>query len=194
MTDINKLPLQSAKTFVNLDYDNIMSLYDYHPWDHGNNPNIDQITHKILNFKKDGVQPSRKFSVRMFSSALRGSIIPLITTNNNICCVVPSHTKDKVSVGMIEVLNIVYKGFKFTNSDTHLRRVYDVEKAATGGPRSIQLHLDSITVDEPEKVKGKTVFLFDDVTSTGASLQACKQLLLEAGAAAVVMIAIGHTR
>ena len=44
-----------------------------------------------------------------------------------------------------------------------------------------------------DDIKGETIFLFDDITTTGCSLLACKELLLDAGAAQVAMIALGQT-
>ena len=195
MTNISDLPMQDAKKYTQLDYEQVMTLYDYHPWNKGLNPNIDQITHKILGLKpKHDNKPTRRYSLELFTTAIRDSIIPLITTNNNICCVVPSHTAGDVSLGLRELMGRLKGDLKYTNTHTHLRRIYDVEKSATGGNRSLQHNLDSIRVMEPEKIRGNTIFLLDDITSTGSSLLACKQLLLQAGASKVVMIAIGQTR
>jgi predicted amidophosphoribosyltransferase len=40
---------------------------------------------------------------------------------------------------------------------------------------------------------GREVLLLDDVTTSGSSLEACKRLLLDAGAAAVKCAALGRT-
>lgn len=46
----------------------------------------------------------------------------------------------------------------------------------------------------PEKIKGKTILLVDDIMTTGATFNTCATLLLKAGAARVLAAAIARTR
>ncbi len=46
-------------------------------------------------------------------------------------------------------------------------------------------------MEENIDIKGDIVLLMDDVTTTGNSLYACKQILLERGADSVEMFALG---
>ncbi|WP_185753755.1 phosphoribosyltransferase [Selenomonas sp. AB3002] len=48
-------------------------------------------------------------------------------------------------------------------------------------------------MDERFEISGKTIFLLDDIVTTGNSLIAGKELLLEAGAAKVYPLAMGRT-
>lgn len=48
------------------------------------------------------------------------------------------------------------------------------------------------TVRNPERFRGKTVFLFDDVVTTGATLKEARKELLKAGAKRVVCVALAH--
>ena len=73
-----------------------------------------------------------------------------------------------------------------------LRRTKVVKKAAWGGPRSIDEHLNSISVKK-ELVKDKRIIVLDDVTTTGNSLQACQKLLHSAGATKVQKVVIAKT-
>lgn len=57
--------------------------------------------------------------------------------------------------------------------------------------RNIQKHLDTIYVTR--KIKGKIVYLFDDITSTGASMIACVEKLYEADAGHVVCFTLART-
>lgn len=44
----------------------------------------------------------------------------------------------------------------------------------------------------PERLKGKTVILFDDIVTTGASLAEARKTLLEAGTKEVICVALAH--
>lgn len=186
--DFSKLPSQNAKSYSALSYENIMPLYDYHPWDRSENPNIDQITNTLINLKKDKTPP-----IKFFTKVIRSQFLGLMPSTPKSFCIVPSHTKDHVSEAMMTIMNNLKAEFYFSNNSNLLNRTSTVPKAATGGDRSIQHHLDSIEVINNEHIQGKEVFLIDDISTTGNSMQACKKILLEAGAKKVVMISLGQT-
>jgi hypothetical protein len=56
---------------------------------------------------------------------------------------------------------------------------------------TIDEHLSSIQITEPSKVTGKVILLLDDVVTTGATFMACRKLLLDAGVAEVICLALG---
>lgn len=195
------LPGQVFKIYREIDYDNIMYLYDYHPWNRNGekNPHIDQITHDILNIKNPNDEKAnyRNKAVRFFKNSLTShnppSLLSLIDIQEDrLFAIVPSSTAYRVCKGMTELVNELRGPFSFINEQNILVRHATVPKAATGGLRDQRVHLNSIRVD-PRLLDGKSVFLFDDVTTTGCSLLACKKLLLDAGAAKVAMIALGQT-
>src|SRR5262249_7014454 len=74
-----------------------------------------------------------------------------------------------------------------------LVRYTAIPRLSSGGDRRISQHLQSIRVEPPVLVDGRLVFLLDDIATTGNSLCACKQLLLEAGAGVVKCIVLGRT-
>ena len=195
MRDMEKLKAECpiVNSFLALNSNSIMHLYDYHPWN--NPPLVDYVTFKIKNLKENTLQPhrARGYSVEFFVNALRASIVPISNLNNMAGCIVPKSNAGELSIGMINVLIKMAQEIGFSNSVNLLERVTSVQSAHTGGPRSIKIHKDSIRVVNVEQVYQKNVFLFDDVTTTGSSLKACKELLLEAGANQVFMIAFGKT-
>ncbi len=199
--DLKKLERECPNVYIPpvLNNTDIIALYDYYPWHNNKNPEINFVTFKMLNLKKkgDGKEAyARGHSVDFFTTALKKSILPLVQASgsDNVVCIVPSHEKDILSSGLLEMLNKLIKEFGFTNTNNLLRRTKTVESAHGGGDRSKQHHLDSIEAIYTDQFINKTVFLFDDVTSTGHSLNACKKILLNAGATEVIMIALGQTR
>ena len=74
-----------------------------------------------------------------------------------------------------------------------LVRARHFDKLAHGGDRSIDVHLKSIVVVHEELIEDEEVLVLDDVTTSGNSLEACKQLLLQAGARRVQKLALGKT-
>ncbi|WP_220813125.1 phosphoribosyltransferase [Pseudomonas paralcaligenes] len=197
---MGSLPHQEVRVYAEIDYNDIMYLYDYHPWYKNDvkNPKIDQVTHDILNIKNTDPRKLayRQKAVSFFSRALTSQKPPglstlLDKTTRSAFAVVPSSTAWRVSVGLMELINSIQGEFRFSNEGNPLARHITVPKAATGGLREQRIHLDSIR--SSGDVAGKEIFLFDDVTTTGCSLLACRRILLEAGASRVAMIALGKT-
>ncbi|NVZ30013.1 phosphoribosyltransferase [Pseudomonas gingeri] len=191
---VDNTPRQYTKKYSRINYEDIMFLYDYHPWSDGTNPRIDNITHTILNTKNSSTESRRRAAVNYFTKVLTtppGGLAKLASGEKCLFAIVPSHTSGGVSEALLQIVRNVSHAFNFVNADNVLFRHTTVPKAATGGQRSRLVHLESIAV--VNNIEGKTIYLFDDITTTGCSLLACKELLLDAGAAQVAMIALGQT-
>jgi len=67
-----------------------------------------------------------------------------------------------------------------------------IRRIVWGGPSYASLHRDTIRVEDAHRVAGRDVLLLDDIARSGASLRACRQMLLEAGAASVQAVALGR--
>lgn len=72
-------------------------------------------------------------------------------------------------------------------------RTQSIPKLATGGNRSMDVHLASMEANVVARTKGRAVMLLDDVMTTGNSLAAGRQILLNAGASEVFCVALGQT-
>ncbi len=68
-----------------------------------------------------------------------------------------------------------------------------MQKKSTGGKRDLTSEVESLTIVNESIVKDKQILLLDDVTTSGASLNAGKLRLEKAGAKLVVMFALGLT-
>lgn len=106
---------------------------------------------------------------------------------------VPSSDPAKARTGIRLVLERVAGQATIDGGFGVLVRSEEVVKLATGGDRSMKVHLESISVGDAARVKGKTILLVDDVLTTGNSLVACRRILTASGAAAVHAAALGKT-
>jgi len=73
-----------------------------------------------------------------------------------------------------------------------LVRQTTIRRIIFGGPSTRALHRATIRVEEAEIIQGRRVLLLDDIAKSGASLVACRELLLEAGASVVQAVALGR--
>jgi predicted amidophosphoribosyltransferase len=67
-----------------------------------------------------------------------------------------------------------------------------IRRITFGGPSTKALHRSTIRLENPHIIEGQRVLLLDDVAKSGASLIACREMLIEAGALLVQAMAIGR--
>lgn len=102
----------------------------------------------------------------------------------------PSSNAEKKKTG-ITMLGEKLAENRRVNKVYYLNRKYSIDKLALGGKRTQQVHMKSINAVEEMEISGDIVLLMDDVTTTGNSLYACRQILLDKGAEVVEMFALG---
>ena len=108
-------------------------------------------------------------------------------------CVVPSHTKGATNdSGIAELARRLARNDRVDKVD-YLVRSKTIDKLAYGGCSNIRVQLESISVNPNMTVEGDVVLIVDDVTTSGASLEACRNILLEHGARRVAMLALGQS-
>jgi hypoxanthine phosphoribosyltransferase len=109
--------------------------------------------------------------------------------------VVPSSSSENKISGIHLVAQKIAKSRQITITDATscLRRYRSIDKLALGGSRELATHTSSIEVINSHLIKNKNVLLVDDISTTGNSLRACKELLLKAGARKVKCVALGKT-
>lgn len=137
---------------------------------------------KKLHWLQNGYGPSIFFFLDQLKSALNDGFA---------LAVVPS--LDNTLDGIKRIARrLIYENHNLIDLTESLQRIQPLEASKTYHPRTIQEHLESIQVTEPEKVKHCHVLLLDDVAMTGHSIEACKQLLLKAGAKSVQCLVLGR--
>jgi predicted amidophosphoribosyltransferase len=154
----------------------------------------DVVSRMILDTKKS---TNRHFnlSVQFFSKELN-QVLPAIlnATRQYTAVVVPSSKEGEHSPGLEAILESVTKAHHRLSVEARaLNRHETIEKLATGGPREVHVHLDSVNVPDEDHVRGKRILLVDDITTTGHSFEGCKRILESAGARDIICLAIAKT-
>jgi hypothetical protein len=168
----------------------VIALGTYHPkwFKKGRNPlqnfDFDGYSQSILDVK-DGLETA----VNSFYERLE----PLLGFGFCVS-VVPSHVPRKCTSGVYKLARKLASTKGRLDCTSLLERTTLIQELHSGGPRNIEVHLESIIVTCPDIISGKNVLLLDDIITTGNSMQACRQLLLESGAAMVQSIALGKTQ
>lgn len=144
------------------------------------NPLFDVFSGKILDLKE-----GKSAAIRYFYNLLNEEICKDVTI-----CVVPSSDANKKITGMT-MLGEMLADNERKNKVYYLNRGKSIDKLAMGGCRDKEVHLRSIEVLEDMDITGEIVLLMDDVTTTGNSLYACKEILINHGAERVEMFALG---
>lgn len=144
------------------------------------NPLFDVFSGKILDLKE-----GKSAAIRYFYNLLNEEICKDVTI-----CVVPSSDANKKITGMT-MLGEMLADNERKNKVYYLNRGKPIDKLAMGGCRDKEVHLRSIEVLADMDITGDIVLLMDDVTTTGNSLYACKEILINHGAERVEMFALG---
>lgn len=176
------------KEFYNSEHqkNGIYYLTNYHPYRGGSNPEFNDTSKIILDFKD-----KKSYIVQYLSELLADKVI---SDAEVIICVVPSHSMNSTNSGIQQVAEkIIQVKPNCFNGLNCLKRIKDIDKLSRGGPRGLAVHLESIIVQNKELIWGKEVLLLDDVATSGNSMLACKQLLLTSGAKDVLCLAIAYT-
>lgn len=107
--------------------------------------------------------------------------------------VVPPHDGGKVKSGIKLLAQKIAEQKNRIDATSCMIRHKTIDKISTGGNRSLETHLQSIKVVWEELIKCSTILIFDDVYTTGNSLEACQELLKLAGANTVKSFVLGKT-
>ncbi len=167
-------------------------MIDYQPYHGGTNPDYDEDSKTLFYLKQGWNIDGQNFKTRIAEWA--NGILPQ-NGDNAVVGFAPGHATDSKPSWVYGVLSD--PGSQFTRKPLlkkcMLIRTETVPKSATTNTRDQQLHKDTISIPNPDDIRGKTVYIIDDVWTSGATLRACGELAIEAGATEVVLAAVGKT-
>ncbi len=144
------------------------------------NPLFDVFSGKILDLKN-----GKDSAIRYFYNLLDAEICKDVTV-----CVVPSSNADTINSGIAKLGELLADNGR-KDRVHYLQRHTSIKKLSEGGFRGKSVHFNTIKPSEEMALEGEIVLLMDDVTTTGNSLYACKEILLANGATNVEMFALG---
>lgn len=140
--------------------------------------NRDRWSQLILDLKNTNDPKKQKASLHTLTQIL----LPLLPSShgNLAIAAVPSSTKNNQEHGITKLAQFLAQELSVMDATHCLQRVITIPKAATGGTRKKSIHENSLDVEHPEELKGKTILLLDDVVTTGNSISVCTDKLLTA--------------
>ena len=109
-----------------------------------------------------------------------------------VICVVPSHSKGCQPSGIREIAELLCVA-PIIDGTMVIERNMDLPEKHLGGQRNIKKEKESMTIAFQERIEGKPVLLLDDITTTGISFYAAREMLLDKGADYVAPLALGKT-
>lgn len=158
-------------------------------------------SNNIFNFAKKPITNMHSFTLfEKYANYLKKCVNEKIDIDKDglVLCCVPScnecnEIKNNMALVIRYILNRVDK--KIYDGSNVLYRKYEVPKSSISHEkRSYSRQYDSLGVRNKELIKDKNVLLIDDIYSSGASMHACKEKLLENGAKKVYLFAYARTR
>jgi predicted amidophosphoribosyltransferase len=155
----------------------------------------DELSCKMMNFKA-----GQKPAVGHFYSLLEQKLGQIHNSRDRLLdsplqiAIIPSSSVGGASTSLIQLANNLATKHRNITALPLLERVTAVESAhKSAGPRSVDLHLQTIRVIQENLMPAIPVLLLDDVSTTGSSMKACYRLLQEAGARSIIPLALLKT-
>lgn len=192
LSEINKFEIK-------IDGNGILYFMEYEPYwiRHDGikekNTKFKDIDSRILDLKKEDITTLNNVASNYFYDKMRDPLKYYFNKKNIedvSVAIVPSHSVGKISTGLSRIARKICKDMGFEYRPSLLYRFKEIEKLSKGGNRNIQIHYNSIIV--VGNSSNKTILLLDDVTTTGNSLLACKDILVKEGYN-VICMAIAKT-
>jgi len=150
----------------------------------------DDFTHELLKIKNRDKNVINQYSLKVLSilksykKYLKDSVI----------CTVPSSTEGRTNTGITQFAEALLKASIFIDGIHLLKRSHTLPKNSTSSHRTTKDdHLRTIFIEKDSLIKNKTIFLIDDIRTTGISLESCREILETTGAAEVITMSLGQT-
>jgi len=152
-------------------------------------PKNETFSNDILILKNDFYSDLQQEIIDKFST----EIAALLHKNHEfVVCLMPNSSLGFNSSGLYDIAKKISIP-PIIDGTRVLKRIHELQPKHLHGPRDYQKEIASLQVMNPDLIKNRIVLLLDDVTTTGISLRAGRDILLKADAKDVVLLALGKT-
>lgn len=162
----------------------IFYLYHYYPTRYHDHVGFSE---RIVDFKKNEPAMVEKFSADMAAAFSDWD-------SDWTIVVVPSRKEDEWGEYLMTMAQAIMDRVHFSDGRKVIRRTCTQPHLAFQDGYSVEHILESMELVSDVDVRGKKIVLLDDVADTGMTLRACEKLLMDAGAAKVVKVALAKTK
>lgn len=172
--------------------DNVLYLYPYYSM----NDKEDEMSKKVYQvFKKDWGTHFNDIYNDLCSAIESYGPQQSFRGANIAITVMPSHSKGKYGENLLKMANCLARKFRYTNESNLIQRTADKKKSTEGGERSVAAHLATLGLGHSINKEIGMYIILDDITTTGSSLEAARQLLTRNGVSAnkIIKMAVAKT-
>ena len=180
--ELTKNGIKNSEMF-NIDQ-NVLSLGYYYPERYSFHDNYSRMILEVKKMNEHAIDYFKRLIILEDLNKLKRMTI----------CVIPSSSDNKTTTGMSMLAKLVLRDYGGRDGVSCLYRKVSIAAAHSGGRRSKSLHKSTIGVRDTSQIRGQEVVLLDDVYTTGVSMEACRELLLENGALSVIGFVLGWTK
>ena len=160
--------------------DNVLYLYPYYTL----NEKTDQKSKEVYHvFKRNWSKDAYFANIRddMFSAVDDFLIKTGVHQYRVAVVVMPSHSQGQYGESLCDLANALVGRFSFVNNITLIQRVEEKIKSTDGGIRTVEAHIRTLGLLDMPSDNVDVYLILDDITTTGSSLEAAKQLLIANG-------------
>jgi len=158
----------------------VYCLGEYHPWHGGGNPSFDEFSSDMLKVKK--CVELEKWII-LLSEKMRD--FPSLTA-----CVVPSHDPATPNSGIKKIVKAVCSNCGFVDGTDCIYRKTKVSPRHESG---VSGTVDSLGLRKSNLIFGKIIVLFDDIITSGHSMDAADDMLRTVDTDKVFWVTLGVT-
>lgn len=169
----------------------IYYIHDYIPKNTGI---YSKVSEQLLDYKRGKSYAINKFNYELLRTLYKLTNNKSLPLTNRTICTVPSHNAYQWSDSLKKTAEYLSNKTGMRNGYYFLRRTNTIASLHSGGDRDIDNHINSIDIKYTKAIRKRAFIIIDDITTTGNSLEACRQILENYGATNIRCIAIGKTK
>lgn len=205
MYDVIDIKNDKIRGFNSRYFDDIVVYYKRYYDKRSNNGNCPLMTNRImeekLNFSNFGYN-KKEYILNNIKDIIKTDLSGIYVPSDAIIAKVPGSKETSVSYdsptsylinGLSKINNNYNTYYDLLLRTSIVSQNHGMLYFGEHSDRTIDKHLRTIYVNPKYNIKGKTIYLYDDIVTSGASMMACVEKLYEAGAGHVICFCLART-